>query len=56
MLSGPGIPGVQYHGIRLAKDLLQTLTDLTLANEVSNSILTDDANRTIIGNVSGAIW
>ena len=34
------------------RDLSENLTDVTLADEDTNSILTDDANRAIQGNVA----
>ena len=32
------------------------LTDVTLADEYTNSILTDNANRAFVTIASGAIW
>ena len=34
------------------RDLSENLTDVTLADEDTNSILTDNANRAIQGNVA----
>ena len=54
VLSDPGIPGVRFMGpvvwnyVYLCADL----TDVTLADEDTNSILTDNANRAIQGNVA----
>ena len=42
-------------GPSLSKSLLEVfanLTDVSLADEVKNSVLTDDVNGTIIGNVA----
>ena len=54
-LSDPGIPGVRSMGPSLSnwvRDLWLHLTDVTLADEDTNSILTDNANRAIQGNVA----
>ena len=55
-LSDPGIPGVRSMGPGVSKSLIlrpfADLTDVTLADEDTNSILTDNANRTIQGNVA----
>ena len=64
-LSDPGIPGVRSMGPSLCHSHTfgSNFTELTLADEDTNSILTDNANRAIQGNVakigtnaSGAIW
>ena len=34
------------------QDYFEDLTDMTLADEDSNSILTDDVNRAILGDVA----
>ena len=47
-LSNPGKPGVRSMGTDVSADL----TDVTLADEDTNSILTDNANRAIQGNVA----
>ena len=55
-LSDPGVPGVRSmgHGLchSLSTRLCADLTDVTLADEDSNSIPTDDVNRAIPGNVA----
>ena len=55
-LSDPGVPGVRFMGpdVRpsLTTRLFADLTDVTLADEDSNSIPTDDVNRAIPGNVA----
>ena len=38
------------------QDYFADLTDVTLADEDSNSIPTDDVNPRQCGNASGAIW
>ena len=46
----PGIPGVPSMGPDLTfrlTNVVQTFSDVTLADEDTNSIQTDDANRTI---------
>ena len=54
-LSDPGVPGVRSMGLDLCPSasprLFADLTDVTLADEDSNSIPTDDVNRAILGNV-----
>ena len=53
-LSDPGKPGVRSLGpdVRhsLTKRAFVDLTDVTLADEDTNSILTDNVNRAIQGN------
>ena len=48
-LSDPGVPGVRSMGLDLCPSLttrlFADLTDVTLADEDSNSILSDDVNR-----------
>ena len=55
-LSDPGVSGVRSMGSLLSHWLTDTpfwnLTDVTLADEDTNSILTDNANRAIQGNVA----
>ena len=54
-LSDPGKPGVRSLGpdVRQSvRHLCVDLTDVTLADEDTNSILTDNANRAIQGNVA----
>ena len=55
-LSDPGVPGVRSMGLGLCPSLTERLcsdlTDVTLADEDSNSIPTDDVNRAILGNVA----
>ena len=54
-LSDPDVPGVRSMGPDLSKslqDYFADLTDVTLADEDSNSIPTDDVNRAILGNVA----
>ena len=54
-LSDPGKPGVRSLGPDVrpsVRDLFADLTDVTLADEDTNSILTDDVNRAILGNVA----
>ena len=66
-LSDPGVPGVRSMGPVLSNSLTEppfaNLTDVTLADEDTNSILTDNANRAIQGNVAmhvtlpgGQLW
>ena len=63
-LSDPGVPGVRSMGLGLcpsvrpsvrlsvSQRLCADLTDVTLADEDSNSIPTDDVNRAMPGNVT----
>ena len=55
-LSDPGVPGVRSMGpdVRpsVTERLCSDLTDVTLADEDSNSIPTDDVNRAFPGNVA----
>ena len=54
-LSDPGVPGVRSMCLGLCPSvtrLFADLTDVTLADEDSNLIPTDDANRAILGNVA----
>ena len=54
-LSDPGVPGVRSMGpdVRPSpQDYFADLTDVTLADEDSNSIPTDDVNRAILGNLA----
>ena len=53
-LSDPGVPGPIYGSscLSVTEPLGANLTDVTLADEDTNSILTDNANRAIQGNVS----
>ena len=55
-LSDPGVPGVRSMGPDVTHSLHTTpcadLTDVTLADEDSNSIPTDDVNRAFLGNVA----
>ena len=54
-LSDPGIPGVRSMGLLVSNLSLRPfadLTDVTLADEDTNSILTDNANRAFRGNVA----
>ena len=69
-LSDPGIPGLRSMGPSLSNSLYVCAAYVTLADEDTNSILADNANRAIQGNVamqvtqpgrkicyaSGAIW
>ena len=48
----PGIPGVRSLSLNEAPRPCVDLTDLTLADEDTNSILTDDVKRRIQGNVA----
>ena len=50
-LSDPGKPGVRSMGPLVRPRHCVNLTDVTLADEDTNSILTDNANRAIQGNV-----
>ena len=54
-LSDPGVPGVRSMGPDVSQwlhpRLYADLTDVTLADEDSNSIPTDDVNRAFLGNV-----
>ena len=53
-LSDPGVPGVRSMGPVVSHSLTEgpsvNLTDVTLVDEDSKSILTDNANRAIQGN------
>ena len=51
-LSDPGVPGVRSMGPDVSHTPFADLTDVTLADEDSNSIPTDDDNRAISGNVT----
>ena len=55
-LSDPGNPGVRSMGPGVSHSLsprgFADLTDVTLADDDTNSILTDNANRAIQGNVA----
>ena len=53
-LSDPGIPGPIYgsKSLKLTHRRFWNFTELTLADEDTNSILTDNANRAIQGNVA----
>ena len=51
-LSDPGIPGVRSMGPSVSNRGFANFTELTLADEDTNSILTDNANRAIQGNVA----
>ena len=55
-LSDPGVPGVRSMGPDLSNSLtprlFADLTDVTLADEDSNSTPADDVNRAILGNVA----
>ena len=50
-LSDPGIPGVRSMGPSLSNWCFVDLTDVTLVDEDTNSILADDTNRAIPGNL-----
>ena len=50
-LSDPGVPGVRSMGPDVHTRGCSDLTDVTLADEDSNSIPTDDVNKAILGNV-----
>ena len=49
-LSDPGIIGVRYMGLSVSNRPFADLTDVTLADENTNLILTDNVNRAIQGN------
>ena len=50
-LSDPGIPGPIYgSGCLSLREVFEDLTDVTLVDEDTKSILTDNANRAIQGN------
>ena len=49
-LSDPGKPGVRSLGPDVRHATCWDLTDVTLADEDTNSILADNANRAIQGN------
>ena len=52
-LSDPGVPGVRSMGpvvFMSLRDVVADLTDVTLVDEDTKSILTDNANRAIQGN------
>ena len=55
-LSDPGVPGVRSMGPDvtpyLPTRLFADLTDVTLADEDSNLIPTDDVHRAVLGNVA----
>ena len=51
-LSDPGKPGVRSLGPDVRHTPFADLTDVTLADEDTKSILTDNANRAIQGNVA----
>ena len=51
-LSDPGKPGVRSLGPYVTHRRLWDFTDVNLADEDSNSILADNAKRTIQGNAS----
>ena len=52
-LSDPGVPGVRSMGpVSLSMRGFADLTDVTLADGDTKSILTDNANRAIQGNVA----
>ena len=63
-LSDPGVPGPIYGSSCLKQTIpFANLTDVTLADEDTNPILTDNANRTFQGNLAtrvtqpgGQIW
>ena len=50
-VSDPGKPGVRSLGPDVRPRRCADLTDVTLADEDTNSILTDNANGAIEGNV-----
>ena len=52
-LSDPGVPGPIYgsESLSLTERRFWNLTDVTQADEDANSILADNANRAIQGNV-----
>ena len=49
---GPRCPWGPIYGFDLSNRGFADLTDVTLADEDSNSIPTDDVNRAILGNVA----
>ena len=55
-LSDPGVPGVRSMGPDVSNSVstrgFVDLTDVTLADEDSNSTPADDVNRAILGNVA----
>ena len=54
-LSDPGVPGVRSMGpdvTNSVQDYFADLTDMTLADEDSNSIQTNGVNKAILGNVA----
>ena len=51
-LSDPGVPGVRSMGPDVTTTPFADLTDVTLADEDSNSTPVDDVNRVIPGNVT----
>ena len=51
-LSDPGVPGVRSMGPDVSDTPFADLTDVTLADDDSNSIPTDDVNRAILGNMT----
>ena len=55
-LSDPGVSGVRSMGPDVSNSVTPRgfvdLTDVTLADEDSNSIPTDDANKAVLGNVA----
>ena len=51
-LSDPGKPGVRSLGPDVRHTPFADLTDVTLADEDSNSIPTDDVNRAFLGNMA----
>ena len=54
-LSDPGVPGVRSMGpdvTQSIQDYFADLTDVTLADEDSNSTPADYVNRAILGNVA----
>ena len=60
---GPGIPGVRSMGPDICPRCCVDLTDVTLADEDTKSISTDNAKRAINGNVAmhvrqpgGQLW
>ena len=51
-LSDPGVPGVRSMGPVLSHSRFADLTDVTLVDEDTKSILTDNANMAIKGNMA----
>ena len=51
-LSDPGVPGVRSMGPDETTRLCSDLTDVTLADEDSNSIPTYDVNRAFLSNMA----